>query len=85
MKKGFFQKGDIVEISGQIYGLVTYADEITADIQRVAITSTGNFLTTAKQIVGNSSDSYKDIYWIKKLKRQDVSLEYLLIKPLSEL
>ena len=85
MNGGYFKKGEIVEVSGNIYGLVTSANEITADIQKIVTTSTGNFLTTKKQVVRNSLDQYENVYWIKTLKRQDISLECLGIKPLTML
>lgn len=85
MKKGFFKKDDVIEVSGRIYGLVTFADDMTADIQKIVITSTGNYLTDTKQVFRNSVDQYENAYWIKKLKRQNVPLEYLTIKSMAEL
>ena len=85
MNEGYFKKGEVIEASGSLYGLVTYSNEDIAEIRMISSTFSGNYLTDTKKIISNRNDMYNDAYYIKKLKEPIKPLKSIEIKSLLQI
>lgn len=64
---GYFKEGEFIELSGNIYGKVVYADENVFACQRIHQSpGAGAILTDEVKIYSNKSKCYENRYWIRK-------------------
>ncbi|EAC2288971.1 hypothetical protein FRG77_08095 [Listeria monocytogenes] len=82
MKKGFFEVGDCIEISGEIVGLVIMADSDRFGLNRLFYSNGSWLLCPDINMYSNEAVSYEKKYWIKKITAPN---EYtvMVVKPLK--
>lgn len=63
---GNFKEGEFIEVSGNLYGKVVYADENVFACREIYQSHVGAFWATEVKIYSNKPKYYEGKYWIRR-------------------
>lgn len=82
-RKGYFEVGDCIEVSGRYSGIVVIANAEKFGICRLTQAHNGQcFICPDISMYSNESKYYQSKYWIKKVSAPSEYKE-MLVKPLE--